>query len=169
MPSSLDENSVLRLIDTEIEQVKQLLEKYGLSLIVKEPEQTIPGSFWGDEEAGLIADTLYARTDTPIHSVLHEACHYICMSEPRRKKLHTNAGGTQDEENAVCYLQLLLCKKTSFISQQRMMQDMDAWGYNFMLGSTKAWFENDAVDAMQWLLNHLLINEDQNVTFSLRQ
>ncbi|RVU83807.1 hypothetical protein EOL70_13345 [Leucothrix sargassi] len=169
MPSSLDESSVLRLVDTEIELVKQLLEKYGLSLTIKEPEQTIPGSFWGDEEAGLIADTLYARTDTPIHSILHEACHYICMSESRRKALHTNAGGTQDEENAVCYLQLILCKETSFISQQRMMQDMDAWGYNFMLGSTKAWFESDATDAMQWLLNHQLINEDQNVTFSLRQ
>jgi hypothetical protein len=31
------------------------------------------------------------------------------------------------------------------------MQDMDAWGYSFRLGSTAAWFEADAEDARDWL------------------
>jgi len=28
---------------------------------------------------------------------------------------------------------------------------MDAWGYSFRLGSARAWFENDAEDAIGWL------------------
>jgi hypothetical protein len=31
------------------------------------------------------------------------------------------------------------------------MADMDAWGYSFRLGSTRAWFENDAEDARAFL------------------
>jgi hypothetical protein len=31
------------------------------------------------------------------------------------------------------------------------MQDMDAWGYTFRLGSARAWFEEDAEDARTWL------------------
>jgi len=69
---------------------------------------SIPGSFWGDDEAGLIKNVLYIRPDTPVHSALHEACHFACMDNNRRTTLHTNAGGDADEENAVCYLQILL-------------------------------------------------------------
>jgi hypothetical protein len=31
------------------------------------------------------------------------------------------------------------------------MADMDAWGYTFRLGSTRAWFENDAAEARTFL------------------
>jgi hypothetical protein len=31
------------------------------------------------------------------------------------------------------------------------MADMDAWGYSFRLGSTRAWFEADAEDAREFL------------------
>jgi hypothetical protein len=31
------------------------------------------------------------------------------------------------------------------------MRDMDAWGYSFRLGSTQAWFEQDAENARLWL------------------
>jgi hypothetical protein len=31
------------------------------------------------------------------------------------------------------------------------MADMDAWGYSFRLGSTRAWFEHDADDARVFL------------------
>ncbi|MGH8455376.1 MAG: hypothetical protein ACRETW_13045 [Stenotrophobium sp.] len=34
---------------------------------------------------------------------------------------------------------------------------MDAWGYNFVLGSAQAWFERDAEDARAWLLARGLI------------
>ena len=111
----------------------------------------IPGSFWGDDEAGLINDVLYLRADTPVHSALHETCHFVCMDEKRRASLHTNAGGDADEENAVCYLQILLSDALPDMDQQKIFADMDAWGYSFRLGSAQAWFENDADDARHWL------------------
>ena len=52
--------------------VAALLERYGLRLGLLAPEEVIPGSYWGESEAGLEGDRLYARLDTPVHSVLHE-------------------------------------------------------------------------------------------------
>ena len=146
------EPNVLRLFDetTQIE-ISIFLCKHGLELVQTDADREIPGSFWGDDEAGLIENRLYARPDTPIHSILHEACHYLCMDENRRANLHTNAGGDYDEENAVCYLQILLADEIPGYSSERCMTDMDAWGYTFRLGSAKAWFENDAEDAREWL------------------
>jgi hypothetical protein len=43
------------------------------------------------------------------------------------------------------------------VGRERLMADMDAWGYSFRLGSTKAWFERDAEDARNWLLQHGLL------------
>ena len=152
-------NDVLRLSDINPEPLNQLLARYQLSLKVVHDNE-IPGSFWGDEEAGLIGHELYARPDTPIHSILHEGCHFICMDEQRRTQLHTNAEGDYDEENAVCYLQIVLANKLQEMGQNRMMLDMDRWGYSFRLGSARNWFEQDADDAITWLKQHkLLINE----------
>lgn len=145
----------------------KLLQRYQLQLKVVDTAK-IPGSFWGDEEAGLIASKLYVRADTPLHSLLHEACHYICMDNERRKGLHTNAGGDYDEENAVCYLQILLADELPPCSKQRMWQDMDSWGYTFRLGSTRAWFEGDAEDAREWLLQHRLITDTVKPAYQLR-
>ena len=109
-------------------------------------------------EAGLIGDYLFARDDTPLHSALHEACHYLCMDAERRAQLHTDAGGECIEEDGVCYLQILLADMLPNVGQARMCADMDAWGYTFRLGSARAWFEQDADDARQWLLDHGLIH-----------
>jgi len=79
------------------------------------------------------------------------------MDEARRAGLHTNAGGDYDEENAVCYLQILLADWLPGFGRARCMADMDAWGYSFRLGSTRAWFENDAEDARAWLAAKSLI------------
>ncbi len=125
----------------------QLLQRFGLRMELGPADQPIPGSFWGDEEAGLEGSTLVLRPDTPLHSVLHEACHFICMDQDRRRSLDTNAGGDYDEENAVCYLQILLADEIPGFGRDRMMADMDAWGYTFRLGSARAWFEQDAEDA----------------------
>jgi len=153
-------SGVTRLSDSDSAPLVQLLSRYGLSLRVVPAGQPIPGSYWGDEEAGLVGDALIVRPDTPLHSVLHEACHFICMDEDRRRNLDTDAGGDYDEENAVCYLQILLASEIPGFGPDKMMQDMNAWGYSFRLGSAQAWFEQDAADARSWLLSKGLITAD---------
>jgi hypothetical protein len=128
-----------------------LLERYGLELALVTAEERIPGSYWGESEAGLQGDRLYARLDTPVHSVLHEVSHYICMSPERRIGLDRDAGGDDLEESAVCYLQLLLADHLPGVGRERQYADMDAWGYSFRLGSARGWFENDAQEARLWL------------------
>ena len=99
-----------------------------------------------------------ARVDTPLHSILHEAAHYICMSPERRVGLDRDAGGDDAEENAVCYLQILLASRLRGFGREAAWRDMDEWGYSFRLGSTQAWFEQDAADARDWLVVHGIID-----------
>jgi hypothetical protein len=129
----------------------ELLARHGLRMVVLAAAVPIPGSYWGECEAGLIGNDIFVRPDTPIHSLLHEAAHYICMDEERRHGLHCDAGGNDAEECAVCYLQVLLADALPECGRERMWQDMDAWGYSFRLGSARGWFEHDAEDARQWL------------------
>ena len=150
------------------QQLGQLLRPYGIEVVSVSNDETIPGSFFGDREAGLIANTLYCRSDTPVHSALHEAGHYICMDPIRRQQLHTDAEGDYDEENGVCYLQILLAAYLERFSRARMLRDMDRWGYSFRLGSAKAWFEQDAEDARDWLLQYGIISHSQTPTWQLR-
>lgn len=145
-----------------------LLARYGLSLEWVADGEPIPGSWFGDPEAGLIGNRLLVRRDTPIHSALHESCHYICMDQQRRSQLHTNAGGDYDEENGVNYLQLLLSDFIPHVGRTRMFHDMDTWGYTYRLGSAQAWFEQDAEDARQWLLSHDLITAQNQPTWRIR-
>jgi hypothetical protein len=147
--------------------LQQLLARYGLEIIDIPEDQPIPGSFWGDAEAGLVGNILYVRRDTPIHSALHEACHYICMDSTRRAQLHTDAGGDYAEENAVCYLQILLADH--LVGRARIWADMDAWGYSFRLGSAQLWFEQDAEDARHWLLAEQLIDSQEQPTWRVRE
>jgi len=91
------------------------------------------------------------------------------MDENRRNDLDTNAEGDYDEENAVCYLQILLANDFTNMTSHRMMQDMDTWGYSFRLGSARAWFENDAEDALLWLQNKKLLNSDNLPNYQLRK
>jgi hypothetical protein len=144
--------------------VATVLDRYGLTLRLVAPDEVIPGSYWGKSEAGLKGDCLYARLDTPVHSVLHEAGHYICMSPERRAGLDRDAGGDDLEESAVCYLQILLADELREMGVDRAFADMDAWGYSFRLGSTRAWFENDAEDARAWLRKHGVTDGDDQLT-----
>ncbi|MGF1525373.1 MAG: hypothetical protein ACFCBW_01050 [Candidatus Competibacterales bacterium] len=141
-----------------------LLAPYGLEVHTVEPGAPIPGSYWGDREAGLVASGLWVRPDTPLHSALHEACHFICMDEARRHGLHTDAGGDDSEECAVCYLQILLADGLEGVGRQRLMADMDEWGYSFRLGSTARWLAEDALDARRWLIHFGLIDPAGNPT-----
>lgn len=159
----------MRLTDAALASVEALLTRYGLELRMVEASDDIPGSFWGDEEAGLIGNQLMVRPDTPLHSLLHESCHYICMDKHRRDGLNTDAGGDYDEENAVCYLQILLSDHIVGFGRQRAFKDMDAWGYSFRLGSAQAWFERDAEDALGWLLRHGLVDGSRQPCWTLRE
>jgi hypothetical protein len=144
----------------------QLLARYGIALTLVAPGELIPGSYWGESEAGLKGERLFARLDTPLHSVLHEASHYVCMSPERRAGLERDAGGSDLEEAAVCYLQVLLGEQLPGVDRGRMFQDMDAWGYSFRLGNVRAWFEQDAADACAWLMRHGVV-EDGRPTYRL--
>ena len=165
----VNDANVLRLADVDADAVSALLAKYGVKLISVPLGEEIPGSFWGDEEAGLIGSDLLVRPDTPLHSILHETCHYICMDQGRRKGLDTDAGGDYDEENAVCFLQVLLADHIEGFDKARMFKDMDTWGYTFRLGSAQAWFERDAEDARAWLLERNLITQNLQPCWSLRK
>ena len=160
--------SVLLCRDIRLDDLTSLLAQYGLDIQVIPDSDEIPGSWFGDSEAGLIGNQLYIRMDTPVHSALHESCHYICMDATRRNHLHTNAGGGYDEENGVCYLQILLADYISGFGRDRAFTDMDSWGYSFRLGSSRAWFEQDAEDAQAWLLQHDLIDNNNRPTWMLR-
>ena len=159
---------VLLCRDVDLTDVRALLAHYGLTLTAVPEGDAIPGSFWKDSEAGLVGMMVYARADTPIHSVLHEVCHCICMDSRRRRALHTDAGGDYDEENAVCYLQILLADLLPGVGRARLFADMDAWGYSFRLGSAQRWFEEDAQDAREWLLRERLINSGAQPNWRLR-
>lgn len=160
--------SILNCSDIELSQLQQLLNKYDINVHLVETSQKIPGSWFGEPEAGIIENNLYIRNDTPVHSALHESCHYICMSPERRSTLHTNAGGGYDEENAVCFLSILLSDFINGFGRERMFSDMDEWGYTFRLGSSKAWFEEDAEDARLWLEKHKLIDSQARPVWNIR-
>jgi hypothetical protein len=160
--------AVVVLDDLDRAEVRRLLAGYGAELVELAPADAIPGSYWGDSEAGLVGDAVYVRADTPAHSLLHELCHYVCMDEERRTSLATDAGGSDDEESAVCYLQLPLAQRLRGFGLERCLRDMDAWGYSFRQGSARAWFDGDGVHARDWLLAHGLIDEQQEPINKLR-
>ena len=159
---------VLRYRDIDPQELAQLLNRFQITICQVEDCQTIPGSFWGDDEAGLIENCLYLRADTPIHSILHEAGHFICLDDQRRLQLETDAGSDDAEESAVCYLQILLAQHLPSMGLERIFVDMDNWGYSFRLGSTRAWFKKDAKDSRNWLIHNNLIDGNCNLLFRCR-
>lgn len=163
----LSQISMLQCDAQNFESLAQLLARYGLCLAPVADGAAIPGSYWGEPEAGLVGQTIHARRDTPLHSALHEACHIICMDAGRRVELHTDAGGDFAEEDAVCYLQIVLASELG-LAIVDITSDMDTWGYTFRLGSAWAWFERDADDARQWLMRHNLLTAAGMSSFRMR-
>ena len=150
--------------ETQIATIAALFTPYRLESVRVEDEMPIPGSYWGESEAGLLGDQLFWRADTPLHSLLHEAAHFVCMDQARRAVLDRDAGGDHAEENAVCYLQILFADAIEGFGRARMCQDMDTWGYTYRLGSAAAWFTGDADDASAWLLRHGIIDSSGRLT-----
>ena len=159
---------VLNVADVPQASIEALLARFGLVLCVQADDEPITGSYGGDREAGVVGMCVYVRNDTPLHSLLHEACHVICMSGDRRARLDTDAGGDDLEEAAVCYLQVLLADAIEGCGRDRLMADMDAWGYSFRLGDTRSWFESDADDAHKWLIDNGLLDEQGTPSYRLR-
>ena len=159
---------VYRCAAPQAQGLADLIKRYEMNLVKVADDRSIPGSHFGDPEAGLIGNQLLVRDDTPLHSAFHETCHYVCMDQARRQNLHTDAGGDYDEENGVCYLQILLADWLPNYSSEQMMVDMDSWGYTFRLGSAAAWFERDAEDARSWLAKHYIIDHNNRPTWKLR-
>ncbi len=96
---------------------------------------------------------IFARLDTPLHSVLHESAHFICMTPERRAGLHTDAGGDHAEENAVCYLQIIVgASRCPMWAASACAATWMSGATRFRLGSAAAWFERDAEDARDWLI-----------------
>lgn len=151
-----DEN-VLTLDQIDTQPLRALLAAHGLVLERVADGAAIPGSYWGEPEAGLIGCSVFVRGDTPVHSALHEACHLIVQPPERRALVHTDATDSVAEEDATCYLQIVLADALPGVGSARLMQDMDRWGYTYRLGSTRAWFEHDADDARQWLQQRALL------------
>jgi hypothetical protein len=145
-----------------------LAHRYGVMLRQLADGETVPGSYWGESEAGLRGNQLFVRADTPLHSALHELSHYVCMTSERRAALDRDAGGDDAEECAVCYLQILLSDEIRAFGRDRMLRDMDAWGYTFRLGAARAWFERDAADACLWLKRMGVVDATGRPTFGLR-
>ena len=152
---------VLTLGDIGFSPASDLLGGYGLRLQAVADGESIPGSYWGDCEAGLIGSTVYARADTPVHSLLHEAAHLLVMPAERRAAVHTDATDSIAEEDAACYLQILLAERLPGVGGARLMADMDDWGYSFRLGSARAWFERDAEDARLFLQCRVALSPGQ--------
>ncbi len=153
--------NILRLADIAFDDVNALLARYGLELHCVADGGPIPGSYWGECEAGIIGSAVYARSDTPVHSLLHEACHLIVLPPERRNGVHTDATDSIEEEDAVCVLQALLGDELPGMGRERVFADMDAWGYTFRLGSARAYVEYDAESAWIWLQMRGLVDADR--------
>jgi hypothetical protein len=164
----LTATGVLTVKDVDAGAIDELLGSYGLTVRRVPDGAAIDGTYWGEPEAGIRGTSVFVRGDTPVHSVLHEACHVVCMDAGRRDTLDGDAGGNDLEESAVCYLQILLADHLPRVGSRRLMQDMDAWGYSFRLGSAAQWFQHDASDARQWLEAHGLVSPGGEPIFRLR-
>jgi hypothetical protein len=149
---------MLTLADIAQDDVATLLARFGLSLVRVGDGAPIPGSYWGEPEAGLVGGTVYVRGDTPVHSLLHEAAHLIVLPPERREAVHTDATDSIDEEDAVCVLQMLLGDALPGVGGARVLADMDAWGYTFRLGSAAAYVAHDADASWQWLAARGLVD-----------
>ncbi len=162
------QQNVQRVGDIERDVIENFLDRFGLTVEWVADDTEIPASFWGDPEAGIIGRRVFVRSDTPVHSMLHEVCHIICMTSERREHLNRDAGGDDLEESAVCYLQIVLADYLHGVGRENLTRDMNAWGYSFRLGSTERWFAEDADDARLWLVEHELLSLTLEPQFRLR-
>lgn len=158
---------ILCVDDLPFKIFAKLGDRFGIQIKRQASGTKIEGTFWGEPEAGIVGKCVYVRGDTPVHSLLHELCHIVCMTPERRQSLNADAASDDNEEAAVCYLQVSLANNVAEIGQARIMCDMDAWGYSFPEGNTQSWYEA-ATDARGWLLEKGLLDTQGLVLNRLR-
>ncbi len=90
------------------------------------------------------------------------------MSQIQRLKDSFDAAGGLSEENATCYLQILLTDQIRGFTRIQHMNDMDEWGYSFRLGSCKTWFVQDTEDTKVWLHSQNIIDQNSHLTWKLQ-
>ena len=93
---------------------------------------------------------------------------FVCQKN-RRYLGHVDTTGGVMEENATCYLQILLSNHLAGFSRTQHMADMDDWGYSFRLGTAAAWFYEDAEDAKNWLAGHKIIDQHGHISWKHRR
>ena len=103
-----------------------MLAGFGLEVEPVDNGSAMPGSYWGDTEAGLVGSVLFVHDDTPLHSAQREACRIVCMDDARRARLHADAGGDAMEKDAVCYLQAPLAGRITGYDRYRLFTHVDA-------------------------------------------
>ena len=160
---TMDPAPILLLRDIGFADAAALLARYGLQLAHVPDDAPIPGSYWGEPEAGIVGNVVHARLDTPVHSLLHEAAHLIVLPPERRATVHTDATDSVEEEDAVCVLQSLLAEALPGVGAARVLADMDAWGYTFRLGSARAYVQHDAEAAWAWLAMRGLVDDQRRL------
>ena len=151
---------VLRLGAGFEDAVAALLAGWGLELGVVADGAPIPFSYHGEPEAGLEERRVWVRADTPLHSVLHEACHALCMDGARRGALARDAGGDFRRGK-----RRLLPADPARRPAARRGRGAAARGHG-SLGATRSgsararrWFESEADDARRWLVQHGLTDD----------
>jgi hypothetical protein len=160
---TVNTGAVLLLREINFANVATLLARFDLHLHLVADDASIPGSYWGEPEAGIVGNTVYVRNDTPVHSLLHEAAHLMVLEPAHRAGVHTNATDSIEEEDAVCVLQSLLGDVLPGVGATRVLSDMDAWGYTFRLGNARAYVENDAETAWQWLAARGIVDDKRRL------
>ena len=63
----------------------------------------------------------------------------------------------------MCVLQALLGDAIPGVGRDRILADMDAWGYTFRLGSARAYVERDADAAWAWLQARGLVDGERRL------
>ncbi len=74
-------STVLKLSEIDHIKLARLPARYNLELIVVDNEEKIPGSFWGDSEAGLVSNKLYARLDTNAEDALNWLKYQLLLTD----------------------------------------------------------------------------------------
>lgn len=115
--------------------------------------ELIFGSFWGDEEVGIIGIIVYVCGDMLVYLLLYEVCYLIVLLLECCVVVYIDVIDLIEEEDVICYLQIVLVDVFLGVGCDWLMVDMDVWGYLFWFGLICVWFEQDVENVCQFLFD----------------